>query len=83
MGDSIVRALDSQLDGSSSKCQGCAGFESLLNHGYMCNLLHAMQLYSAHRPSGAKIIASNKLNKLRAIILGSGQGYRCQSVCDW
>jgi len=22
-------------------------------------------------------------SKLHAIILGSSQGYRCQSVCDW
>jgi len=22
-------------------------------------------------------------SKLHAIVLGSGRGYRCQSVCDW
>jgi len=43
-----------------------------------CNLLHAT--YSARRPPDAKLIACNKLH---AIILGSGLGYRCQSVCDW
>ena len=58
-----------------------------LNRGYMCNYCmqfvacnYCMQLFSARRPSGAKIIACKKLH---AIILGPGQGYLCQSVCDW
>jgi len=41
-----------------------------LNHGYMCNFLHAiscMQLYSTRRPSGAKIIACNKLRATNCI----------------